>query len=312
MILVCGEALIDAIDDTDGKQRLMPGGGPFNTARALARLGVPTVFMGRLSNDAFGRRLAAELMADGASLALVSYGPEPTTLAVAELDGAGLAEYEFFTDGTSAPNLTPDMIPERLSPDITALHLGTLGLVLEPMASTLTELVGRDGADRLIMLDPNIRPALLSDVGGYRARLDGLMARSTIVKTSEDDLSWLYPRLGYQAAADRIRDSGAGLVIVTLGPQGAYATGPNLRLSVEAPETEVVDTIGAGDAFSAGLLAWLYEKGRIGPNLSLDADELRAALEFACLAASLTCARAGAEPPTRAEMERARASAGSG
>jgi fructokinase len=92
--------------------------------------------MGRLSNDAFGRRLAAELMADGASLALVSYGPEPTTLAVAELDGAGLAEYEFFTDGTSAPNLTPDMIPERLSPDITALHLGTLGLVLEPTAPT--------------------------------------------------------------------------------------------------------------------------------------------------------------------------------
>ena len=312
VILVCGEALIDAIDDADGKQRLMPGGGPFNTARALARLGVPTVFMGRLSNDAFGRRLAAELTADGASLALASYGQEPTTLAVAELDGAGMAEYEFFIDGTSAPNLTPDMIPERLSPDIAALHVGTLGLVLEPMASTLTEMVQRDGADRLVMLDPNIRTALLTDVGGYRARLDDLMARSTIVKTSEDDLSWLFPGLGYEAAADRIRESGTGLVIVTLGPQGAYAAAPDLRVSVEAPKTDVVDTIGAGDAFSAGLLAWLYEKRRIDPKLSLDAEELRSALEFACLAASLTCARAGAEPPTRAEMERARASAGGG
>lgn len=305
MILVCGEALIDAIDEPEGKQRLVPGGGPFNTARGLARLGVPTAFMGRLSNDAFGRRLAAELSADGASLALASYGPEPTTLAVAELDGAGLAKYEFFIDGTSAPNLTPDMIPERLSPDITALHVGTLGLVLEPMASTLTDLVQRDGVDRLVMLDPNIRPALLTDVGGYRDRLDGLMAQSTIVKTSEEDLAWLYPGLGYEAAAERIRESGAGLVIVTLGPMGAYASGPNLRLNVEAPKTVVVDTIGAGDAFSAGLLAWLYEKGRIDPKLSLGAEELRAALEFACLAASLTCARAGAEPPTRAELERA-------
>jgi fructokinase len=310
LILVCGEALIDAIEDADGTQRMMPGGGPFNTARALARLGVPTAFLSHLSNDASGHRLADLLAADGASMALASYGPEPTTVAVAEIDGAGLAEYEFIVDGTSAPNLTAAMIPDHLEPNITAIHVGTLGLVLEPMASTLTELVRREGGKRLVMLDPNVRPALLTDEVGYRNRLDQFIAESTIVKASESDFSWLYPGLGYEVAADRILKSGARLVIVTLGPQGAYAAAPDLRVSVEAPPVEVVDTIGAGDAFSAAFLAWLYDQHRLQTDITLESDELRSALEFACLAASLTCARAGAEPPTRAELERARESKG--
>lgn len=304
MILVCGEALIDAIEDADGTQKLMPGGGPFNTARALARLEVPTAFLGHLSNDALGRRLADLLAADGASLALASYGPQPTTVAVAEVDGEGLAEYEFFVDGTSAPNLTPAMIPDQLAPDITAIHVGTLGLVLEPMASTLTELIEREGGKRLVMLDPNIRPALLIDEVEYRERLDRLIAQSTIVKASEADFGWLNPRLGYEAAAHRYLKAGARLVIVTLGARGAYASTDELRVAVEAPRLEVVDTIGAGDAFSAAFLAWLYDHDCLQADLKLEPQELRSALEFACLAASLTCARAGAEPPTRADMER--------
>lgn len=302
MILVCGEALIDAIEDADGTKRMMPGGGPFNTARGLARLGVPIAFLGHFSTDGLGRRLAELLEADGASLALASYGPEPTTVAVADLDGQGLAEYEFFVDGTSAPNLTPAMIPDHLAPDITAIHIGTLGLVLEPMASTLTHLIRREGGDRLLMLDPNVRPALLTDEVEYRERLDQLIALSTIVKASETDFRWLYPDLGYEDAADRILKAGARLVIVTLGAQGAYATSGDIRVSVEAPPVEVVDTIGAGDAFSAALLAWLYDHHRLQADLKLDPEELRSALEFACLAASLTCARAGAEPPWKSEM----------
>jgi len=308
LILVCGEALIDTVEDADGTQRMMPGGGPFNTARALARLGVPTTFLGHLSTDSLGRRLAELLIEDGASLALASFGPEPTTVAVAEVDGAGLAEYEFLVEGTSAPNLTPAMVPDDLSPDITAIHLGTLGLVLEPMASTLTELIRRECDNRLVMLDPNVRPALLTDEAEYRDRLDVLIARSTIVKASKSDFGWLNPDLGYAAAAEQTLTAGARLVIVTLGPQGAYATTGILRVKVEAPEVEVVDTIGAGDAFSAAFLAWLYDHDRLQANITLDLDELRSALEFACLAASLTCARAGAEPPTRADMDRARAS----
>jgi fructokinase len=309
VILVCGEALVDSVTNADGTQRLMPGGGPFNTARALARLGVPTAFLGHISNDALGHRLAELLVADGASLALATFGSEPTTLAVAEVDGAGLAEYEFFVEGTSAPHLTPEMIPDHLPRDIAALHVGTLGLVLEPMASTLADLVDREGPQRLVMLDTNVRPSLVSDNLEYRDRLMRLMGQSTIVKASEADLQWLNPDMGYEGAADQILKGGARLVLVTLGSQGAFGIGQNLRVTVEAPPVDVVDTIGAGDAFNAGFLAWLHDHDRISANLNLEMEELRAALEFACLAASLTCAKAGAEPPTRKEMERAHESA---
>jgi fructokinase len=304
LILVCGEALMDAIEDADGTQRMMPGGGPFNTARALARLGVPTAFLGHLSTDAFGRRLAELLAADGAGLTLASYGPEPTTVAVAKLHGAGLAEYEFVVDGTSAPNLTAAMIPDNLAPDITAIHLGTLGLVLEPMASTLTELIRRVSGQRLVMLDPNIRQTLLSNANEYRQRIDFLISRSTIVKASQDDLAWLYPGLDYEAAAERVLESGVRLAVATLGARGAYAATPDVRLTVDAPPTKVVDTIGAGDAFSAGLLAWLNDHDLLRADLNLKRDELRAAVELACLVASLTVARAGADPPTRADLRK--------
>ena len=306
MILVCGEALVDAVKNPDGTQRLMPGGGPFNTARALARLGVPAAFLGHLSTDELGRNLAELLTAEGVNLELATYGPEPTTLAVAQVDAAGLAEYEFFPDGTSAPNLTPSMIPDELSPKITALHVGTLGLVLEPMASTLTDLLQRERSQRLVMLDPNIRPAVVAANLEYRDRLTRLMAQSTIVKASETDLRWLRPGLGYEAAATGMLDAGAQLVVVTLASQGAFAITQRMRVSVKAPSIDVVDTIGAGDAFSAGLLAWLYDHDRISVDLTLEADELRSALDFGCLAASLTCAGAGAQPPTRAEIDRAR------
>jgi len=306
VILVCGEALVDAVKNPDGTERLMPGGGPLNTARALARLGVPASFLGHLSTDELGRNLAELLTADGVNLELATYGPEPTTLAVARVDAAGLAEYEFFADGSSAPNLTPSMIPNELSPEITALHVGTLGLMLEPMASTLTNLLQRERGRRLIMLDPNIRPGLMAGSNEYRDRLTRLMSQSTIVKASETDFRWLRPGLGYEGAATGILNSGAQLVVVTLGSQGAFAITERLRVSVKAPLIDVVDTIGAGDAFGAGLLAWLHDHDRISVDLALEADELRSALDFGCLAASLTCARAGAQPRTRAEIERAR------
>ena len=141
----------------DGTRGAAPGGGPFNTARALGRLGVPAAFLGRLSGDAFGRQLADFLVSDGVSLNLASIGQESTTIAVADVDSYGHAEYQFFVEGTSAPNLTVHMLPEHLSPDVNAIHLGTLGLVVDPMASTLVELVRREHAGRLVMLDPNIR-----------------------------------------------------------------------------------------------------------------------------------------------------------
>lgn len=304
MIVVCGEALIDMLVDGDGSRRPSPGGGPFNTARALARLGVPTAFLGRFSNDAYGQLLAKQLRADGASLALASFGPEPTTIAVARVGEDGLAEYDFWLKGTSAPNLTLDAVPQALPKDIEALHLGTLGLLLEPIASTLTELVRRSKRRPLIMLDPNIRPALASDPR-YRERLSWFISQSTIVKASAEDLAWLYPGLGYEVAAQKIVEQGAGLVLVTLGAQGAYGTTGTADVSVPAVPVEVVDTIGAGDAFGAAVLAWLHERHLLRPELRVSQDDVKCLLEYACLAASLTCSRAGAEPPWRSEMEKA-------
>ncbi len=305
MIVVCGEALIDMISNGDGTQQSAPGGGPFNTARALARLGVPTAFLGRLSDDVFGRELAELLKADGANLQLASVGSEPTTIAMAEVDSNGLAEYQFLVQGTSAPNLTPEMVPERFGLEVTALHFGTLGLVLEPMASTLMQLMISERGRRLVMLDPNIRIGLVPD-SEYRDLLYIAISQSTIVKASEADLAWLYPGLDHEEAADRILSEGVSLVVVTLGARGAFGAHRDARLSVDAPYVEVVDTIGAGDAFGAALMAWLYDHHLLSVDLSLSPDELRAALKFACLVAALTCARAGADPPTRADLQNLR------
>ena len=302
MIVVCGEALIDMVVGGDGTRRPAPGGGPFNTARALARLGVPTAFLGHFSEDHLGRMLADRLAADGASLALATFGPEPTTIAVAKIGKDGLAEYEFVTQGTSAPNLTREMVPDQLGAEVKALHLGTLGLLLQPMASSLTEFVGRETGRRLVMLDPNIRPVLAIDPE-YRPRLHSLIPQSTIVKASAEDLTWLYPDVDYRAAAERILGVGVRLVLVTLGAAGGYGATRNSQVSVSSPPVEVVDTIGAGDAFGAAALAWLHDRDALDPELSVTDQDVRSLLEYSCRAASLTCTRSGAEPPWRSEMQ---------
>jgi fructokinase len=302
VIVVCGEALIDMIQNGDGTQRATPGGGPFNTARALARLGVPTAFLGRLSSDAFGQELAGLLAADGVSLELASTGPEKTTIAVADVDEEGFAAYQFLVQGTSAPNLTADELPEHLPAGVKGLHVGTLGLVLEPMADTLRQLVDRERDGRLVMVDPNIRVGLVSDAE-YRERLHHVISSSAIVKASDTDLAWLYADLSHEDAAARLLDDGVALAVVTLGAEGAFGAHRDFRVAVEAPQVEVVDTIGAGDSFGAALLAWLHDHDAMRPHLSLERDELEAALRYACLAAAITCSRPGADPPWKWELE---------
>lgn len=303
MILVCGEALMDVLVDADGRQHPVPGGGPFNTARALARLGVPAAFLGRLSDDAYGQRLAGELIAAGARLDFASRGPEPTTVALAEVDPTGVAHYEFHTEGTSAQNLTLEMLPLCLGPDGEGLHVGTLGLVLEPMATTLVELVRRERDRRLVMVDPNIRSQLISDRSRYRCRLeDELFPASTIVKASDQDLAWLYPNLDVDAACARILARGPRLAIATLGERGAFGLAHRARVHVSVPPVDVVDTIGAGDVFGAALLAWLHDHQLLRPDLYLTTCELEAALAFACLAASWSCTQTGAVSPSRRDL----------
>lgn len=302
--MVCGEALIDVVRDAAGTTRPSPGGGPFNTARALARLGVPVAFLGRLSDDESGRELASLLASDGVSLALASIGHERTTVAVADVDEEGVAEYTFDADGTSAPNLTTAMVPARLASDVRALHVGTLGMVLEPMASTLIEIVEREGQGRFVMLDPNIRSGLIPD-DVYRERLSRVIAGSTVVKASDGDMAWLYPGASHGTAAHRLLEAGVHLVVVTVGERGAFAATREHQVSVDAIHVEVADTIGAGDSFGAALLAWLHDHDALEPDLRLEKTELRRALEFACLAAAITCSRVGADPPWRWEISAA-------
>lgn len=301
MVVVCGEALVDVVEAAWDEPRLSLGGGPFNTARGLARLGVPAAFLGRLSQDAAGRELAAALRADGVSLDLASFGPEPTPVALAEPDGEGGTRYRFTVGGTAAANLTPDLVPRELGPAVTALHLGTLGLVLEPMASTLLTLVERERGRRLIMVDPNVRPGLIDD-RAYRERLWRVLELSDVVKASAGDLEWLFPGVEQAAIAEQLLSRGVMLVVITLGPDGAYAANPRAQVQVPAPAVPVVDTIGAGDAFGAALLAWLHDHQALAGAASLDADQLRSLLGFACRAAAITCTRAGALPPWRWEL----------
>jgi len=301
LIVVCGEALIDMIHNDDGTQRAAPGGGPFNTARALARLGVPTAFLGHLSTDEFGQELAGLLEEDGVNLQYATFGAEKTTIAVADIDSEGLAEYQFLVHGTSAPNLIREMIPTDFGPAVSAIHLGTLGLVLEPMAETLETLADRERGKRMLMLDPNVRVGLTPE-SEYHERLRHVIAESSLVKASDADLAWLYPGLEYSQAAERILDEGVSVVVVTLGADGAFGAHGDIRIRVPAPQVHVVDTIGAGDAFGAALLAWLHDHDCISPELQLNETELREALEYACLAAAITCTRAGADPPRKWEL----------
>jgi fructokinase len=302
VVVVCGEALIDIIRTGDGAQHAAPGGGPFNTTRALARLGVPAAFLGRLSDDERGRELGRLLVADGASLELASIGHERTTIALAELDSAGGAHYRFDVEGTSAPNLAPAMLQAQLSPDVRAIHVGSLGLVLEPIASTLIEFVEREREGRLVMLDPNVRPGLIPD-DVHRARLLKVIALATVVKGSEDDFAWLYPRQAYREVARRLLDLGVRLVVVTQGADGAFGATRDSEVVAKSPRIDVVDTIGAGDAFGAALLAWLHDHDQLKAELRLDHTALQAALDYANLAAAITCSRAGADPPWKGELK---------
>ena len=303
MVVVAGEALIDVIHQPDGTEQSRPGGGPFNTARALSRLGVATAFLGRLSSDEHGRDLMERLVSDRVLTSLVSLGPEPTTLARAYVDGTGSARFEFAVEGTSAPALTPAMLPSRLGGTVDALHVGTLGLVLEPMATTLFSLIERERSRRLVMVDPNVRLGLVEE-REYRDRLQRVIRAATIVKASDSDVAWLYPGASYREAAEAMLEQGPQLVFVTLGQDGGFAAHRELRIHVAAPTVDVVDTIGAGDAFGAGVLAWLHDNRLLTPRLELDGSQLESLLEYACLAASLTCARAGADPPWKREMVR--------
>jgi fructokinase len=302
VIVVAGEALIDLVLAPDGRLGAHPGDLPFNTARALSRLEQDVLYLGRISDDRFGAQLRGELAGDGVRLDAVVDTSDPTTLALAEIDAEGVASYRFYTDGTSAPGLTPEAALAAVPDDVAMVHVGTLGLVLEPMATALRAVVAGMPASTLVMLDPNCRPALIPDRWAYRREREAPLARTDVVKVSEEDLAWLEPGAEAAAAARSLLADGADVALVTRGGDGALLVTEREERPVAAPRANVVDTIGAGDSFSAGFLAWWRLRG-LGREDLENLEEVVHATEFACAVAARTVERAGATPPGLSELE---------
>lgn len=303
MIIVAGEALVDLVVSPGGQVDARPGGGPYNAARTLARLGCETVFLGRLGDDGFGRLLRDQLTREGVSLGVPEPSGKPTTLAVATLDEAGAASYSFYLDGTAAADVDYEALKKAIPAEAAAVHVGTLGLVMEPSGAAIERLVLTDvPADTLVLLDPNCRPGAIADAAGYRERMSAIARRADIVKASTEDLAYLYPDMPAEAAARALRRTGASLVIVTDGPGLVRAFLPGAVVAEEAPAIAVADTIGAGDAFGGGFLGWWTAHGLGRAELAHD-DQVRQALKAAAAAAALTCARPGADPPALAELQ---------
>ncbi|MFE5037304.1 carbohydrate kinase [Streptomyces sp. NPDC056683] len=301
MIVVAGEALIDLVPQGTGAlAALQPalGGGPYNTAVALGRLGSATAFCSRASDDAFGDALLDGLRRTGVDVSLVERGPEPTTLAAATIDPRGSASYSFYIEGTADRLFTP---PAGLPATTRAVSFGTLSLVLEPGASAYEELM-RDAAGQGLFtaLDPNIRAGLIADPDAYRARFKSWLPSVTLLKLSEEDALWL------GGTPHEWLTAGPSAVVITHGGDGLSAfTRDGTVYSVPGEEVAVVDTIGAGDTVNAALLHGLAAQDALSAEalLGLDADGWTRLLRFAARAAAITCSRAGAEPPYASELE---------
>ncbi|MHA6265752.1 carbohydrate kinase family protein [Aliiroseovarius sp. CAU 1755] len=308
MILCCGEALIDMIPapTTTGRDGFVPhaGGAVFNTAIALGRLGAEVGMLTGLSTDMFGQQLRAALTDSHVDTSHVITSDRPTTLAFVQLTN-GHATYSFFDENTAGRMLTPDDMP-ALSAQVSALYFGGISLACEPGADAYAALVAREGANRAVIIDPNIRPGFIRDEARFRARLASMIECADIIKVSDEDLDWIDTDQGSLAQkAGRILASGPSVLIVTRGGEGAigFLRGGGV-VDVPAQKATIVDTVGAGDTFNAGVVARLSELGALTKEAlkALPEDTLREALVHGAQVAAVTVARAGANPPWAHEL----------
>ncbi len=298
MIVVAGEALVDLVIYTGGAVVAKLGGGPYNVARTIGRLGGSVTFLGAISNDRFGRQLFTQLVADGVSAQAIARTDRPTTLAAAELNDHGAATYQFYLDGTSAPSL--DVVPAAVAAPA-AVHVGTLGLVLEPMASTLIGYLQTLLPDTLVMVDPNCRAGVIADRDAYLRRVSQAYERTDVVKVSNDDAEYLAPGVDPLDYARSLVQRGVSLILVTWGADGTWVVTADHEELVPTLPVVVADTIGAGDSFGGGFLAWWLDAGLGRTQLSDPALAARATTA-AQEVAGITCQRAGADPPRRSEL----------
>jgi fructokinase len=300
MITVAGEALIDLIVDQAGHVDPRLGGAGFNTTRSVARLGLPAAFLGRLSGDRFGQLMRADLERHHVTVAVGTASDVPTTLALIDLDPAGVPAYHFYLSGTSAAAIGP---AEAVLPaGTTALHVGSLGLVMEPVGTSTEQLVAGLPDGITVMLDPNCRPSAIASRQAYLDRLDHILRRADIVKTSTEDLAYLFPGQDAGDGAGRLLAHGPACVLVTDGAAPARAfTAGGQQIRADVPAAPVVDTVGAGDTFGGAFLAWWIGNGLGRADLA-DPEQVRQATWAAIHAAVLTTTRRGAQPPWAYEL----------
>lgn len=303
MILCCGEALIDMIPTatSDGGEGFVPhpGGSVFNTAISLGRLGVQAGMLTGLSTDMFGQKLLTALHASHVDTSLIITSERPSTLAFVQLTN-GQAEYAFFDENTAGRMLMMADVP-TIPNEVEALYFGGISLACEPCADTYAELLRDQSEGRAVMVDPNIRPAFIKDIDRYRARLDLVMSYADVVKVSDEDLNWLFPSpLSLREKVECLLERGVKLVILTRGENGATGiTADGLDVSVPVRKVDVVDTVGAGDTFNAGILAKLSDLGQLSKQglCGLSAETVEAALLYGTRVAAITVSRVGANPP---------------
>ena len=292
-IWVCGEVLIDILPTGP-----VVGGGPANTAKALARLGHDVHFIDGISSDAYGQAARAELLRDSVNLDLVLASDKPTCTATVTLDAAGGASYEFLIDGTATFDFAPSWLPDpyRFQPQV--LHIGTLVTVIEPGASALYDWAMQVAEFAPIVFDPNIRPSVQPDRDLYEAAVEKWAALSAVIKVSDDDLAWLFPEASIDDVAKRWINDGVFLVVVTRGANGIVGFTEDGRVEVPGVKVDVVDTVGAGDTVGAIVVEAMIEHGLI----ELRGDRLQEVLSRAAHAAAITCSRQGTQPPYKHEL----------
>lgn len=309
MILCAGEALIDMISEptSSGTTGFVPhcGGAIFNTAIALGRLGIPVGLMTGLSRDMFGQQLQGHLAQSGVDTAQCIASDRPTTLAFVQLVD-GQARYSFFDENSAGRMLQPEDLP-ALSETTTTLYCGGISLASRPGAETYAGLIEREAEARVVMLDPNIRPGFIQDEETYRVRISRLVRKADIIKVSDEDLAWIDGRaVSLHNKAHTLLEQGPSLVIITEGRKGAtafLATGDSIHHPAET--VEVVDTVGAGDTFNAGLMANFQKQALLHKETirSLTSDQVKEAMAFGARIAGITVSRSGANPPWAHELD---------
>jgi fructokinase len=305
MILISGEALIDLIPDPDKDFRYdaVLGGSPYNVAIGLARLGAPTAFISRISNDANGEMLAAALERAGANLALVARDSRPSTLAFVMRGTAQTgSRYSFYLDATAFDGEWP--FPDVWPAGARHLHVGSIAAVDPRHDERVVAALQRARGHATTSYDPNIRPLVTPDRAGVVALVERQVALASLVKASAEDLEWLYPGRAVEDSLVDWAKRGPKFCVATLGGRGAIARLGSERLVVAAPRIVVADTVGAGDSFMSALLAAMDRDAALGPNAAAPARQrLQAWLDFAARASAITSTRKGSDPPTLAEVE---------